>query len=135
MISDGPEDNPYISSAEAAYIESRDKESLTDTPPGKQSGAVREVLQNPSFRLLCIVYAAFVCSWWGLLTWIPQYLVQVRHFEMTGMTGYVTISLLAAMVSGICSGRLLVRARYKSKVGFTACDRALATFGILGPSP
>ncbi len=136
-ISDGPEDNPYISSAEAAYIESRDKESLTDTPPGKQSGAVREVLQNPSFRLLCIVYAAFVCSWWGLLTWIPQYLVQVRHFEMTGMTGYVTIAYVAAMVSVFVGGRLVDRARYKGKVGLLALlIVALATFGIATvPSP
>ena len=56
---------------------------------------------------------------------------------MTGMTGYVTIAYVAAMVSVFVGGRLVDRARYKSKVGLLALlIVALATFGIATvPSP
>jgi len=130
-VSDQPDDNPYISDAENSYIKSHlcsapASENNNDKPEG-----FSQVLKNKSFWMLCVAYAAFNCSWWGLLTWIPQYLVQARNFDMSGMTSYVTIAYIVAVIGVFAGGRLVDYAQNKSVVGLVALSGvALATFGI-----
>lgn len=130
-ISDQPDDNPYTSNAEVSYIKSNQCSSAAAEDSDDKSAGISQVLKNKSFWLLCMAYAAFNCSWWGLLTWIPQYLVQARNFDMSGMTSYVTIAYIVAVVGVFTGGRLVDYVRHKSIVGLVALlGVALATFGI-----
>lgn len=130
-ITDHPEENSLISAGEVAYIKAN-QPSLTAAEDNSQPAeGMNQVWKNSSFWLLCIIYTAFTCGWWGLLTWMPQYLVQARSFDMSGMTGYVTIAYIAAMIGVFTSGRLVDRIQQKSMVGLVALlGVALATFGI-----
>lgn len=134
-VSDQPGDNSYISDKEVRYIISNQRNCPAEEDSDQRSPGISQVLKNQSFWLLCIAYAAFNCSWWGLLTWIPQYLVQARHFEMSGMTSYVTVAYMVAMVGVFTGGRLVDYVPRKSIVGLAALlGVALATFGISATS-
>ncbi|NLU47658.1 MAG: MFS transporter [Syntrophomonadaceae bacterium] len=129
-ITNRPEDNPFISAGEVASIKTNQPGWPTPQNNGKKKGT-SQIWDNSTFWLLCIAYTAFMCNWWGLLTWIPQYLVQARNLDMSGMTSYVTITYIVAMGSCFIGGRLVDRVQRKSLVGFGAlASVALATFGI-----
>ncbi len=133
-ISDSPQDNPYISNEEVIYICSyNEQETVSDNGI---SGA-KSMLLKPTFILLCIAYTAFLCSWWGILTWMPQYLVQARGFDMNGTSGNLALAYLMAAIGIMTGGRLVDRTKRKSKVAiFALVCVALATLGIaLVPSP
>jgi MFS transporter, ACS family, D-galactonate transporter len=73
---------------------------------GYSSGAIIEVLQQRSlwgtaFGLFCANYILFL-----LLTWLPFYLAQERHFSLT-LTGEISgAAFLIRAVSAFASGRL-----------------------------
>lgn len=137
-VSDQPNNNPYVSAQEASYIAFHNqddvvkKDELAANPQG-----VRELLKNSSFWLLTVIYTAFLCSWWGLMTWMPQYLVQARNFDMSGMAGYISLAYAVAVVGILTGGRLVDRVNFRSIIGIAALSCvALATMGIaLVPSP
>lgn len=135
-VSDQPNDNPYISAQEAQYILSHNHD-VNKIESGATTGAVGELLKNHSFWLLAVVYTAFLCSWWGLMTWMPQYLVEARSFDMSGMAGYISLAYLVAVAGILTGGKLVDRVRQRSIIGIVAlCCVALATLGIaLVPSP
>lgn len=135
-ISDRPQDNPHISAAEIKYINAYNQEQQAAVISGEISGA-NSMLKNSSFILLCIAYTAFLCSWWGLLTWMPQYLVQARNFDMNGTANTLALAYLLATAGLITGGALVDRSRRKSSVAiFGLICVAFATLGIaLIPSP
>lgn len=137
-VSDQPTDNPYISAQEAQYIVCHNQDA--DTPRDESAvdtQGVRELLKNTSFWLLAVIYTAFLCSWWGLMTWMPQYLVQARNFDMSGMAGYISLAYAVAAAGILIGGRLVDRVQSRSMIGVVALSGvALATMGIaLVPSP
>ncbi|MDD4562116.1 MAG: MFS transporter [Syntrophomonadaceae bacterium] len=136
-ISDRPTDNPYISAQEAQYIVSQNLAAQKMEVVAADSQGVKELLKNTSFRLLAVVYLAFLCSWWGLMTWMPQYLVQARNFDMSDMAGNISLAYAVAVVGILAGGRLVDRVQARSLIGIAAlCCVALATLGIaLVPSP
>jgi sugar phosphate permease len=133
-ISDQPDDNPYVSAQETQYIVSHNQN--LDVFATDNQG-VRELLKNSSFWLLAVIYTAFLCSWWGLMTWMPQYLVQARGFDISGMAGYISMAYAVAVVGILTGGRLVDRVKFRSIIGIAALSCvALATMGIaLVPSP
>ncbi|MGI5922299.1 MAG: MFS transporter [Syntrophomonadaceae bacterium] len=137
-ISDRPEENPYISPQELEYISSHNQDDHTElgNVPTDGSG-IKELLQNTSFWLLTVIYTAFLCSWWGLMTWMPQYLVQARNFDINDMATYVSLAYTLAVVGILTGGSLVDRVRHRSVIGiFALIIVALATLGIaLVPSP
>lgn len=129
-ISDAPQNNPYISAAEVAYINSYNQE-LPNAGEAQDESGVKSLLGNYSFWLLCLAYTAFLCSWWGLLTWMPQYLVQARDFDMQGTANNVSLAYLMATIGILTGGRLVDKTRRKSGIGIIALlVVALATLGI-----
>ncbi|HHV16532.1 MAG TPA: MFS transporter [Gelria sp.] len=136
-ISDQPTNNPYISAPEMQYIVSHNQDNQkTESSPADSRGT-RELLKNASFWLLAVIYTAFLCSWWGLMTWMPQYLVQARNFDISGMAGYISLAYAMAVVGILTGGRLVDRVQSQSIIGIAALSCvALATMGIaLVPSP
>lgn len=65
------------------------------------------------------------------MTWMPQYLVQARNFNMSGMAGYISLAYSLAIVGILTGGRLVDRVQNKSMIGiFALICVALATLGI-----
>jgi sugar phosphate permease len=129
-ISDSPQDNPHISAAEAAYISSFNQE--TDGTSAAPAGAgIKALLDNASFWLLCLAYTAFLSSWWGLLTWMPQYLVEARHFDLQGTAHNVTLAYIVSAFGILTGGRLVDKSSHKSKIAIMALlIVALSTLGV-----
>ncbi|HBQ25447.1 MAG TPA: hypothetical protein DD791_03550 [Syntrophomonas sp.] len=136
-ISDHPTDNPYISTQETQYIISQNLKVQKMEVVAPATNGVKELLNNTSLRLLAVVYLAFLCNWWGLMTWMPQYLVQARAFNMSSMAGNISLAYVVAVVGILAGGRLVDRVQPRSLIGIAAlCCVALATLGIaLVPSP
>lgn len=135
-ISDRPQDNSYILKEEINYITACNQEQEATVSDNGISGA-KSMLLNRSFILLCIAYTAFLCSWWGILTWMPQYLVQAREFDMNGTSSNLALAYLMAAVGILTGGRLVDKTKRKSSIAiFALVCVALATLGIaLVPSP
>ena len=136
-VSDQPDDNPYVSTQEAQYIVSYNRDDQKIENFTADNRGVRELLRNTPFWLLTVIYTAFLCSWWGLMTWMPQYLVQARNFDMSGMAGYISLAYAVAAVGILIGGRMVDRVKFRSIIGIVALSSvALATMGIaLVPSP
>ncbi|NLV21752.1 MAG: MFS transporter [Syntrophomonadaceae bacterium] len=128
-ISDSPQDNPYISAAEAAYIHSYNQESGGDSDESEPSG-LKYLLGNGSFWLLCLAYTAFLSSWWGLLTWMPQYLVEARHFDLQGTASNVTLAYIVSTIGILTGGRLVDRSSRRSRIA--AMSLLVVAFATLG---
>jgi len=129
-VSDSPRDNPYISAAEAAYISAIDQET---NEPGinKEGVGVKDLLDNASFWLLCLAYTAYLCSWWGLLTWLPQYLVAARHFNLQGTASNMALAYIVSGVGILIGGRLVDKSLSKSVIAIVALlVVALSTLGV-----
>lgn len=136
-LSDHPSDNPYISAEEREYIIVQNIETPIKADATGDQYNISQLLINPSFGLLCVAYTAFLCSWWGLLTWMPQYLVQGRALAVDGMANQVALAYLVGVVGILAGGSLVDSIKRKSSVGIIAlCGVALATLGIaVIPSP
>ena len=136
-VSDQPDDNPYVSTQEAQYIVSHKQDDQKIENFTADNRGVRELLRSTPFWLLTVIYTAFLCSWWGLMTWMPQYLVQARNFDMSGMAGYISLAYAVAAVGILIGGRMVDRVKFRSIIGIVALSSvALATMGIaLVPSP
>lgn len=129
-ISDSPQDNPYISAAEAAYISAMDQKT-NESDSSKEGAGIKDLLDNTSFWLLCLAYTAYLCSWWGLLTWLPQYLVEARHFNLQGTASNVALAYIVSGVGILIGGRLVDKSRLKSVISIIALLLvALSTLGV-----
>jgi len=129
-ISDSPGDNPYISVTELNYICSWNREADGEQNEKEGSG-VRLLLGNPSFWMLCLAYTAFLSSWWGLLTWMPQYLVEARGFNLQGTASNVTLAYIVSTIGILTGGRLVDRSSRRSRIAFMSLMTvALATLGV-----
>lgn len=129
-VSDQPTDNHYISAQELQYIVSYNEDTPTESSTADTRG-LRDLLRSYAFWLLIVVYTAFLCSWWGLMTWMPQYLVQARSLDTSAMAGYISLAYLVSVAGILTGGRLVDRVRQRSVIGIAALSCvALATLGI-----
>lgn len=130
-VSDQPTENAYISASEVQYIVSHNQDTLKMDGISADNQGVRDLLKNSSFGLLTVAYTAFLCSWWGLMTWMPQYLIQARSFDMSGMAGYISLAYLVAVIGVLTGGKLVDRVHPRSIIGVVSLSCvALATLGI-----
>ncbi|MBP1761544.1 MAG: putative permease [Firmicutes bacterium] len=80
---------------------------------------------------MCLAYTAYLCSWWGLLTWLPQYLVEARHFDLQGTSGNVALAYIISGVGILAGGRLVDKSSHKSMIAIIALlVVALSTLGV-----
>jgi sugar phosphate permease len=122
MVTDYPDGNPYISKNEQQY--------LTDTVPKGQKlqmwfggmQDIKPILQSSTFWLITISYSAYLSIWWGIVTWVPQYLNIARGFSLESL-GWVAAIPYGAAALGIALGGFISDRLAKRSV-----------FGILGLS-
>jgi MFS family permease len=120
-----------------------------DVPPGTTPAphaAVpwRQVLGSRSLRALCLMYGGTIYGWYFFLTWLPQYLLRARGFELT-QVGWLSALPLVSVAGGVVAGgsisdglvaRLGLRRgrRLPGLVGLPLASMAIAV-AIATPSP
>jgi sugar phosphate permease len=132
---DLPEQHKGVNQAELEHI--LQGRALTAEGTGKTMQA-RSVLQNygillknPDFICCSLTYWASNTMWWGMMSWMPQYLKVARGFSWTKMGFFSAlpffVGLLGLISSGVVSDKLR-RAAPLNCIGLAGC----ATFIGLG---
>lgn len=104
LVKNSPEEDPSISKEEFAYIKSGQAEiaavaekagPICSSTVEQNSVGVMSVLKNRNIILLALTYFGFMCAFFGLLSWLPSYLVKARGFEMVKMGIFSGLPFLA----------------------------------------
>ncbi|MFJ5768744.1 MFS transporter [Psychrobacillus sp. NPDC093180] len=75
--------------------------------PSKSKVSLKHVLKTPIIWNLFIAYFAIYAVQWGLMAWMPTYLVEVRHLDLTSV-GYISaIPAIAGIIAMLASGYVL----------------------------
>lgn len=129
---DSPELDEKISPEELKYIKSGQKEQKVDE--GSEKVGLSSIFKNPNTWLLAIAYFFFLCVFYGLMTWLPSYLVQARGFAMVKMGIFAGLPFLAIGIAqplgGLISDRLL-KSRRKPLVIAAALGAAPLLYGVV----
>jgi MFS transporter, ACS family, glucarate transporter len=73
----------------------------------KSKAPLREVLKTPIIWNLFIAYFAIYAVQWGLMAWMPTYLVEARNLDLTSV-GYISaIPAFAGIIAMLGSGYIL----------------------------
>lgn len=132
FIRDLPSECSWIGDSEKEYLQENVGQCAYGYGSKEKSLTVRtkEVLATPQFILLMVVYAAFLSIWFGLLTWLPQYLTLARGLSFKTM-GYIAslpyvLGIAGLLLAGFGSDRIGRRAPF-ALCAFTGA--ALFLFG------
>jgi len=93
LVKNTPEEDTNISKEELNYIKSGQIEIATEA--SGESVGLMSVLKNRNIALLALTYFGFMCAFFGLLSWLPSYLVKARGFEMVKMGIFSGLPFLA----------------------------------------
>ncbi|MDN3014680.1 MFS transporter [Paenibacillus sp. BSR1-1] len=75
--------------------------------PSKNKAPLRDVLKTPIIWNLFFAYFAIYAVQWGLMAWMPTYLVKARHLDLTSV-GYISaIPAVAGIIAMLASGYIL----------------------------
>lgn len=75
--------------------------------PSNNKAPLRDVLKTPIIWNLFIAYFAIYAVQWGLMTWMPTYLVDARQLDLTSV-GYISaIPAVAGIIAMLTSGYIL----------------------------
>jgi len=100
-------DAPAVGSNEAAGGNAQDEADATQSTPAKAN--LLRVLRNPVvlWCAACFFLANTVA--WGLMNWLPTYLLEARGFGVEKMSVFTAITNLAGMVGFVLGGYLCDR--------------------------
>jgi len=106
---DEPGQSRYVNGAERLFIETHRASSTKQ--PG--SASFTRVLRDARFWLVTLCHGCLVATFFGLATWIPTYLTQVRGMPFSTMGATVALAYLLpialALVIGYVSDRTMRR--------------------------
>lgn len=88
-----PSEHPEITQAEQDEI-------LEGQPASNQTEKLTllQAFKVPKLLMLCVIYLVYDITYWGFFSWMPSYLVDVRHFAMVKMGIYASLPFLAGFV-------------------------------------
>jgi ACS family sodium-dependent inorganic phosphate cotransporter len=95
VVTNGPEEDPRVSQEELRYI--LQGQQIASQP---QVIPWRRFFRERAFWALLCAHFCTNWTWYTFLTWLPTYLVQVRHFSLTEMGIYATFPYIAMMLVG-----------------------------------
>ncbi|HEY3425456.1 MAG TPA: MFS transporter, partial [Negativicutes bacterium] len=128
FIKDRPEESPFCSEAEVAHIRERDSNANEEkiVKERKSFGMLDKIIRAKKLELIdsnrgvflswnlwadAIGYFSLISIVYGLLTWIPSYLINERHLSLIKM-GFVASApwvgaVLGSFLGGMISDKLL----------------------------
>lgn len=93
---DDPRDHPSVNDAERALI---------GDAPALSHGTVpwRRLLRRRTVQALCAMYGGTIYGWYFYLTWLPQYLLRARGFDVR-QAGWLSALPLVGIAVGVFAG-------------------------------
>jgi sugar phosphate permease len=110
IAKDKPEESHFVSATEIAYIRSGAKEEQAEASLSATTG---EVFRKADFWLLLLNWSGMATVFYGILFWLPKYLLNVRHISLhnTGiwyMLPYILMTV-CLIVTAVLSDRWMKR--------------------------
>lgn len=117
---DRPEESKFVSSSELAYIQAgREKDDVN-----QEMATVGSILKKVDFWLLLLNWSGMATIFYGILFWLPSYLIKVRHLSvnMTGMWYMLPYILMTVCIilTAFASDRFMKRSIFASIGTFVA---------------
>jgi MFS transporter, ACS family, D-galactonate transporter len=137
-IRNNPADHPSVNSAEADYI--ADAHAHEDSLAPASSGAgVWAYFRYRSVWCMCAGWMFFNAVFYGLLTWMPNYLSAVRGLDIKELGGSLFTMFFAGFVGELVGGQIADRWRmhggrpnmiFRTLFGAAAIVSGLSIFGV-----
>lgn len=102
-IRNHPREHPAVNDAEASYIEAAHAHDAAQAPAGA-SGRVLDFFRYRSVWGMFFGWMCFNALFYGLLTWMPNYLSKVHGLDIKQMGGAVFIMFFAGFVGEMIGG-------------------------------
>lgn len=128
FITDSPETNRFMTNSEKRYIQKNSPGEETVQKTSALQG-IKLIITSGNYWLLSISYIAFLSIWWGVVTWVPQYLMVARGFSLQSM-GFMAAAPYASAALGVLLGGALSD-RFSRRAVFGAVALLGAAFCIL----
>jgi len=128
FTTDRPEQNRWINNDELEHITRRQTSEVANKEKGVQLGTTwhnfANLIRNPDFCCSAFAFWASASMWWGIMSWLPQYLRVARGFTWA-KTGFFSslpylFGLLGLISAGIVADRLK-KAAPLNCVGLAGC--------------
>jgi MFS transporter, ACS family, glucarate transporter len=107
---DVPEEHPFVSQTELAYIQqSRDAQPRADLPTSPQPGSLRGkwgLVLNQNVLAITVSYFCFGYVAWIFFSWFYIYLARVRGLDLKTSAVYSTLPPLAIVVCSFAGGAI-----------------------------
>jgi ACS family D-galactonate transporter-like MFS transporter len=138
-IRNHPREHPAVNEEEARYIEAAHAAEDAQSPRSG-GGSVAQFLRYRSVWAMCIGWMLFNTVWYGLLTWMPNYLFKVHGFDIKQLGGASFIIFFSGFVGELIGG--WIADYWKAKGGtpnmvmrtLFGVAAAIATVSIFGVS-
>ncbi|WGS44826.1 MFS transporter [Burkholderia sp. JSH-S8] len=102
-VRNSPREHPGVNEQEAAYIEASHARDLAAEPPGA-TGRSRDFFKYRSVWCMFFGWMCFNSVFYGLLTWMPNYLHKVHGFDIKAMGGSSFIIFFSGFVGELLGG-------------------------------
>ncbi|WP_043233823.1 MFS transporter [Bosea sp. LC85] len=101
-IRNTPREHPSVNEAEAQYIE--ESHALEDAESPAGSGKWTAYFRHRSVWCMCFGWMFFNTVFYGLLTWMPNYLFKVHGFDIKTLGGATFLIFFAGFVGELAGG-------------------------------
>jgi len=125
FTTDRPAQHRWIDHAELEHISQRQTaEGETGVPSGGAWHNFARLIENPDFCCSAFAFWASTSMWWGIMSWLPQYLRVARGFTWAKMGFFSSLpylfGLLGLVSAGVVADRMK-RAAPLNCVGLAGC--------------
>jgi len=126
FTTDRPEQHRWINQAELEHItKGQTQEAATKgVQPGTAWQNFVVLIKNPDFCCCAFSFWASTSMWWGIMSWLPQYLRVARGFSWAKMGFFSSLPYLFGLVGLISAGVVadrLKRAAPLNCIGLAGC--------------
>ncbi|MGB6622003.1 MAG: MFS transporter, partial [Xanthobacteraceae bacterium] len=128
-----PEEHGLVNKAELELIRGRGPNGEINPPPVEKQTNVpwSTLIGSGNMWAIMFAYFTYVYCLWIFLSWLPSYLIEVRHFTLIKVGIFASQPLLAGVVGDTVGGLAtdwLLKATGSARIG----RRAVAIVGLLG---
>ncbi|MGA9432063.1 MAG: MFS transporter, partial [Xanthobacteraceae bacterium] len=128
-----PEEHGLVNKAELELIRGRGPNGEINPPPMEKQANVPwgTLVRSGNMWAIMFAYFTYVYCLWIFLSWLPSYLIEVRHFTLIKVGIFASLPLWAGVVGDTVGGLAtdwLLKATGSARIG----RRAVAIVGLLG---
>jgi len=128
-----PEEHGLVNRAELERIRGVDANGAIKPPPVEKQTNVpwATLVRSPNMWAIMCAYFTYVYCLWIFLSWLPSYLIEVRHFTLIKVGLFASLPLFAGVIGDTVGGLAtdwLLKKTGSAKIG----RRVVAIVGLLG---